>query len=88
MLVGMAGCNKRKRLNDDELSELLNREISDSESECSGESDVQIGTWSTIGAERPPFPFSGHSGLNVGIQDPSNPLEFFCHILFYFCLRV
>ena len=48
MLVGMAGCNKRKRLKDDELSELLNREISDSESECSGESDVQIGTWSIV----------------------------------------
>ena len=42
MLVGMVGCNKRKWLNDDELNELLNREISDSESVCIGESDVQI----------------------------------------------
>lgn len=39
--------------------------------------DMQPGTWSSVGKERPPFLFSGQPGLNVQIDDPANPLEFF-----------
>jgi hypothetical protein len=29
------------------------------------------------GAERPCFPFTGKSGLNIDLEDPSNPPDYF-----------
>jgi hypothetical protein len=33
-------------------------------------------TWAKPGAERPRFPFTGKPGINVDLEDPSNPLEY------------
>jgi hypothetical protein len=30
-----------------------------------------------LGAERPCFPFTGKPGINVDLEDPSDPLEYF-----------
>jgi hypothetical protein len=35
--------------------------------------DVQVNS----GAERPHFPFTGKPGINVDLEDPSKPLEYF-----------
>jgi hypothetical protein len=34
-------------------------------------------TWTAVGFERPRFPFSGKSGINVDLEDRHNPLEYF-----------
>jgi hypothetical protein len=38
---------------------------------------MQHGTWTKVGAEWPWFPFSGKPGLNVDLEDPNSPLEYF-----------
>jgi hypothetical protein len=38
---------------------------------------MQHGKWKKVGAEQPDFPFSGNPHINVGIEDPNNPLEYF-----------
>jgi hypothetical protein len=42
---------------------------------------MQHGIWSKSDAERPCFPFTGNPGINVDLEDSSNPLkysELFC----------
>jgi hypothetical protein len=38
---------------------------------------MQHGIWTKSGAERPRFPFTSKAGINVDLEDPSNPLEYF-----------
>jgi hypothetical protein len=38
---------------------------------------MQYGTWTKVGAQQPCFPFSGNPGINVGLEDSNNPLEYF-----------
>jgi hypothetical protein len=33
--------------------------------------------WANSGAERPRFPFTGKPGINVHLEDPCNPLQYF-----------
>jgi hypothetical protein len=67
--------------------ENIRRPIS-SESEedhCSddeAENDIQHGTWTKAGTERPHFPFIGKPGLNVKITNSENQLQFFKVFLF------
>jgi hypothetical protein len=41
------------------------------------DSDMQHETWTKVGAKQSHFPFSGKPGLNVDLEDPNNPLEYF-----------
>jgi hypothetical protein len=50
---------------------------SDDEDNVNDDSDMQHGTWTKVGAERPHFPFSGKPGLNVHLEDPNNLLDYF-----------
>jgi hypothetical protein len=34
------------------------------------------GMWAKSGAEWPHFPFTGNPGINVDLEDSSNPLEY------------
>jgi hypothetical protein len=52
------------------------------EENVSDNSIMQHGVWAKSGAERPHFPFTGKSGINVDLEDRINPLvyfEFFVH---------
>jgi hypothetical protein len=49
---------------------------SDAEEKVS-DSSMQHGIWAKSGAERPRFPYTGKPGINVDLEDPSNPLECF-----------
>jgi hypothetical protein len=40
-------------------------------------SSMQPDVWANLGAERPCSPFTGKPGINVDLEDPSNPLEYF-----------
>jgi hypothetical protein len=40
-------------------------------------SSVHSDIWANSGAERPHFSFTGKPGINVDLEDPSNPLEYF-----------
>jgi hypothetical protein len=37
---------------------------------------MQHGTWAKLGAEGPNFPFTGKCGINVDLEDTSNPLQY------------
>jgi hypothetical protein len=50
--------------------------ISVEEENASDNSSRQHSIWTKSGAERPHFPFTGKSGINVDLEDPSNPLEY------------
>jgi hypothetical protein len=50
---------------------------SDQEESFSDDSSMQHGIWAKSGAERPRFSFTGKPGINVHLEDPSNPLEYF-----------
>jgi hypothetical protein len=43
----------------------------------SGNSSVQHGIWAKSGGEWPCFPYTGKPGINVDLEDLSNPLEYF-----------
>ena len=66
--------------NSDESSESYVSDISyENEDESSDEeidTDIQHGTWTNIGTERPRFPFIGKPGFNVKIENSENSLEF------------
>jgi hypothetical protein len=54
---------------------------SDEEENVSDKSSMQHGIWAKSSAERPHFPFTGKPGINVDLEDPSNPpayFELFC----------
>jgi hypothetical protein len=53
------------------------RENSDDEGNANDISDMQHDTWTSVGAERQHFPFSGKPGINVDLEDRNNPLEYF-----------
>jgi hypothetical protein len=38
---------------------------------------MQHGIWEKSGVEQPRFPFAGKPGINVDLEDSSNPLEYF-----------
>jgi hypothetical protein len=38
---------------------------------------MQHGIWVKPGGECPHFPFTGKPGIDVELEDPSNPLEYF-----------
>jgi hypothetical protein len=38
---------------------------------------MQHAVWVKLGAELPSFPFTGTSDMNVDLEDPTNPLEYF-----------
>jgi hypothetical protein len=40
-------------------------------------SSMRPDVWANLGARRPCFPFTGKPGINVDLEDPSNPLEYF-----------
>jgi hypothetical protein len=48
---------------------------SDEEDNVSDNSSKQHGIWAKSGAELPCFPFTGKPGINVDLEDPSNPLQ-------------
>jgi hypothetical protein len=50
---------------------------SDEEENVSDNSNMQHGIWAELGAEQPHFPFTGKPGINVDLEDPSNPLVYF-----------
>jgi hypothetical protein len=50
---------------------------SDEAENVSDNSSMQADTWANSGAERPRFPFSCKLGINVDLENPSNPLEYF-----------
>jgi hypothetical protein len=43
----------------------------------SDNSSMQPDVWAISDAELPRFPFIGKPGINVDLEDPSNPLEYF-----------
>jgi hypothetical protein len=47
------------------------------EENVSDNSSMQPDIWENSGAERPRFPFTGKPGINVDLEDPNNPLEYF-----------
>jgi hypothetical protein len=46
---------------------------SDEEENVSDSSSMQHSIWLKSGAEQPHFPFTGKPGINVELEDPSNP---------------
>jgi hypothetical protein len=46
---------------------------SDEEENVSDNGTMQHGVWAKSGAELPHFPFTGKHGINVDLEDPSNP---------------
>jgi hypothetical protein len=46
---------------------------SDEEENVSDNSSMQHGMWAKSAAERTRFPFTGKPGINVDLEDPSNP---------------
>jgi hypothetical protein len=50
---------------------------SDVEENVSDNSSMQHCIWVKLGAERPCLPFTGKPGINVELEDLSNPLEYF-----------
>jgi hypothetical protein len=50
---------------------------SDEAENVSNNSSTQHDVWANLGAERPYFHFTGKPGINVDLEDPSNPLEYF-----------
>jgi hypothetical protein len=40
-------------------------------------SSMQTDIWANSGAEQPRFPFTGKPGINIDLEDPHNPLEYF-----------
>jgi hypothetical protein len=53
------------------------RVSSDEVENVSDNSSMQHGIQAKSSAERPRFPFTGKSGLNTDLQDPSKPPEYF-----------
>jgi hypothetical protein len=51
--------------------------VSSDEAENVSNSSMQTDVWTNSGAERPLFPFTGKPGINVDLEDPSKPLEYF-----------
>jgi hypothetical protein len=49
----------------------------DEEENVGDSSSIQHGIWAKSDAERPYFPFIGKPGINVVVEDPGNPLEYF-----------
>jgi hypothetical protein len=49
---------------------------SDEAENVSNNSRLQPDIWKNSGAERPHFPFTGKHGINIDLEDPSNPLEY------------
>jgi hypothetical protein len=49
---------------------------SDEEENDSDNTSMQHGTWAKSGVKRH-FPFTGKPGINVDLEYPSNPLEYF-----------
>jgi hypothetical protein len=47
---------------------------SDEEENVSDSSSMQHGIWTKSGCERPHFPFTGKTGINVDLECLSNPL--------------
>jgi hypothetical protein len=50
---------------------------SDDEENVSDNSSMQHDKQAKSGAQRPQFPFTHKPGINVDLEDPSNPLEYF-----------
>jgi hypothetical protein len=43
------------------------------EQSVSSNSSMEPDAWANSGAERPHFPFTGKPGINVDLEEPSNP---------------
>jgi hypothetical protein len=50
---------------------------SDEGENISDNSSMQHGIWAESSAKQPHFPFTGKPGINVHLEDPSNPLIYF-----------
>jgi hypothetical protein len=50
---------------------------SDQAENINDNSSLQPDVWPNSGSERPRFPFTGKAGINVDVEVPSNPLEYF-----------
>jgi hypothetical protein len=50
---------------------------SDQPENVSDNNSMQPNVWTNSGAEQPRFPFTGKSGINVYLEEPSNPLQYF-----------
>jgi hypothetical protein len=61
----------------EKMSSCGEQSVSSDEEESVSDSSVQHGVWAKSGAERPHFPLTGKPGINVYLEDPSNPLEYF-----------
>jgi hypothetical protein len=46
---------------------------SDEAQNVSDDSSMQPDVWANSGAERPHFPFTGKPGIDIDLEDPSNP---------------
>jgi hypothetical protein len=60
------------------ISSGAEQSVSSAEAEnVSDNRGMQPDIWANSGAEQPRFPFTGRPGINVDLEDPSNPLEYF-----------
>jgi hypothetical protein len=49
----------------------------DEEEDISDSSSMQHGIWAKSGAEQPHFSFTAKPSINVDLDDPSDPVEYF-----------
>jgi hypothetical protein len=59
------------------ISSCGEQSVSSEEENDSDNSSMQHGIWAKLGAGQPYFPFTGKPGINVELEDPSKPLEYF-----------
>jgi hypothetical protein len=50
---------------------------SDQTENISNNNSLQPDVWANSGADRPRFSFTGKPGINVDLEDPSKPPEYF-----------
>jgi hypothetical protein len=50
---------------------------SDEEENVSDNINMRHGIWAKSGAQQPHFSFTGKPGINVDLEDPNNPLDYF-----------
>jgi hypothetical protein len=71
-----SGNSESEYSSDNEINEKFSVGGDEAES-VSNNGSLQPDVQANSGAERPHFPFTGKPGINVDLEDPSNPLEYF-----------
>jgi hypothetical protein len=80
--ISESECNSDSKINM-KISSGGEQSVSSDETEnISGNSSMQSDVWANSGAERSCFQFTGKPVINVDLEDPSNPLEYF-ELIFY-----